>query len=80
MRVYVPLLEINPRAAGALSIGILSPKTAGLKHNRVSVDVVPEPKAAQSQAILPFSAFDIHQFLDRVMATAVIWVSGENSA
>jgi hypothetical protein len=62
----------KPRAAGALPIHILSPKTAGLKHNRVSVDVIPEPKAAQSQAILPFPTFDIRQVLDRVMATAVI--------
>jgi hypothetical protein len=62
-----------------LLIRIFSAKTAGLKHHFLTVDVVSEPKAAQSQAILPFTAFDIRQFLELVMAIAVIRVGGENS-
>ena len=65
-RIAAPLLRI--------SLGIIVLWIGALKF------VDPSPIVMLLKGSLPFLAFDIRQFLDRVMATAVIRVSGENSA
>ena len=57
---------------GDLPVGVLTAEPAVLQVDGRAVDVVPEPKATATDAVLPVAAGDLLQFLDRMASRTVV--------
>ena len=68
----------TPSTVGGLSVGILPAETTVLEIHGRPVDVVAEPKAVPSNAVLPFSSGDLIQLLDWVAAATVVGVGAQD--